>query len=109
MPRDARKNEDFDVVRGVSTDEPTLPRWWFPARLRSITLGKGVPDLMSRPVYQLRSLKPDRVCLIKPSALGDIVNTLPVLSSLRQLWPQATIGWVVNRSLRGLLDGHPDL
>jgi heptosyltransferase-1 len=57
----------------------------------------------------LRSLQPRRVCLIKPSALGDVVNALPVLSALRRRWPDAWIAWVVNRSLRGLLDGHAAL
>src|SRR6478609_512804 len=57
----------------------------------------------------LRTLRPGRVCLIKPSALGDIVNAMPVLSALRRHWPDASIAWVVNRSLRGLLDGHPAL
>ncbi len=31
----------------------------------------------------LRGLRPERVCLIKPSSLGDVVHALPVLSSLR--------------------------
>lgn len=57
----------------------------------------------------LAGLEPRRVCIIKPSALGDIVHALPVLASLRARWPQARISWVVNRGLRGLLDGHPDL
>ncbi|MDB5351579.1 MAG: ADP-heptose:LPS heptosyltransferase [Planctomycetota bacterium] len=57
----------------------------------------------------LAELRPDRVCLIKPSSLGDIVHALPVLSALRAAWPQAHLAWVVNRGLRGLLDGHPDL
>ena len=57
----------------------------------------------------LRGLRPGRVCLIKPSSLGDVVHALPVLSALRVLWPDAHIAWVVNRGLRGLLDGHPDL
>ena len=57
----------------------------------------------------LRGLRPERVCLIKPSSLGDVVHAFPVLSSLRELWPTARIAWVVNRGLRGLLDGHPDL
>lgn len=64
---------------------------------------------MSRPVEELKGLNPRRVCLIKPSALGDVVHALPVLPALRALWPEATIAWVVNRSLRGLLDGHPYL
>ena len=61
------------------------------------------------PRTDLLGLRPQRVCLIKPSSLGDIVHALPVLSSLRALWPDAHLAWVVNRSLRGLLDGHPDL
>lgn len=57
----------------------------------------------------LRSLAPRRICLIKPSALGDIVQTLPLLPVLRTAYPQAEISWVINRELRGLVDGHPDL
>ncbi len=57
----------------------------------------------------LRELRPNRVCLIKPSSLGDVVHALPVLSSLRDHWPDAHLAWVVNRGLRGLLDGHPAL
>ncbi len=64
---------------------------------------------MLTPLAELQNLRPRRVCLIKPSALGDIVNALPVLSALRQRWPEAWIAWVVNHSFRGLLDGHPAL
>lgn len=57
----------------------------------------------------LLGLEPARVCLIKPSSLGDVVHALPVLSALRRRWPRAHFTWVVNRGLRGLIDGHPDL
>jgi heptosyltransferase I len=57
----------------------------------------------------LAGLRPSRVCIIKPSSLGDVVHAYPVLAGLRGLWPDARIAWVVNRGLRGLLDGHPDL
>jgi heptosyltransferase-1 len=49
-----------------------------------------------------------RIALIKPSALGDIVHSLPVLSALRQRFPEAHIAWVVNRGYEALLAGHPD-
>jgi lipopolysaccharide heptosyltransferase I len=49
------------------------------------------------------------VCLIKPSALGDIVQSLPVLRGLRQRWPNAHIAWVARPALSGLLVEHPDL
>ena len=50
-----------------------------------------------------------RIALIKPSALGDIVHSLPVLSALRVRFPAAHITWVVNSSYESLLSGHPDL
>lgn len=50
-----------------------------------------------------------RLCLIKPSALGDVVQTLPLLSVLRERFPQAHISWVINRGLASLLEGHPHL
>jgi ADP-heptose:LPS heptosyltransferase len=50
-----------------------------------------------------------RVALIKPSALGDIVHALPVLTALRRRYPRAHITWVVNRTYEPLLRGHPDL
>ncbi len=61
----------------------------------------------SEPFADLRSLDPKRVCIIKPSALGDVINALPALGVLRARWPGATIAWVVNHSFRGLLDGNP--
>lgn len=57
----------------------------------------------------LTELEPARIALIKPSALGDVVHTLPVLQALRTRFPTARITWVVNRSLEPLLIGHPDL
>jgi lipopolysaccharide heptosyltransferase I len=50
-----------------------------------------------------------RIAIIKPSALGDIVHSLPVLSALRQHFPAAHLTWVVNRAYEPLLHGHPDL
>jgi lipopolysaccharide heptosyltransferase I len=50
-----------------------------------------------------------RIALLKPSALGDIVHSLPVLTALRERYPAAHIAWVVNRAYAPLLEGHPDL
>jgi heptosyltransferase-1 len=57
----------------------------------------------------LRDCRARRIALIKPSALGDIVHSLPVLTGLRQRFPAAHITWIVNRSYESLLQGHPDL
>lgn len=50
-----------------------------------------------------------RIALLKPSALGDIVHSLPVLSALRRRFPAAAITWIVNKSYEPLIAGHPDL
>src|SRR5262245_4488630 len=57
----------------------------------------------------LRDYAARRIALIKPSALGDIVHSLPVLTALRRRYPEAHISWVINRSYEPLLAGHPDL
>jgi lipopolysaccharide heptosyltransferase II len=54
-------------------------------------------------------LDPRRICVIKPSALGDVVQALSVLGPLRQRFPSATVSWVVNRGLATLLEGHSRL
>lgn len=63
----------------------------------------------SVPGRDLIELEPRRVCLIKPSALGDVVHAMPVLSALADRWPSARFSWVINRGLVGLVEDHPDL
>jgi lipopolysaccharide heptosyltransferase I len=65
--------------------------------------------LPARPAVPLHDYPARRIALIKPSALGDIVHSLPVLTALRQRYPQAHITWVVHRGYEALLHGHPDL
>src|SRR4051794_6695218 len=54
----------------------------------------------------LAEIRARRIALIKPSALGDVIHTLPVLGALRARFPDAHIAWVVNRAYQPLLDGH---
>ncbi|MBI1900240.1 MAG: lipopolysaccharide heptosyltransferase II [Planctomycetia bacterium] len=57
----------------------------------------------------LADLEPRRILLIKPSALGDIVQTIPSLSLLRRRFPRAHIAWLVKAPLAGILRGQEDL
>ncbi|HUG89847.1 MAG TPA: glycosyltransferase family 9 protein [Planctomycetaceae bacterium] len=57
----------------------------------------------------LRALDAERVCLIKPSALGDVVQTMPLVPVLRERFPRARLAWVVNRPFGELLEGLPGL
>jgi heptosyltransferase-1 len=65
--------------------------------------------MKSRNGTSLARLAPERILIIKPSALGDIVHSLPILTALRGRFPEAHISWIVNRHYAGLLEGHPDL
>ena len=64
---------------------------------------------MTRLSGNLAGMEPARVCIIKPSSLGDVVHAMPILSALRTAWPSAHLTWVVNAPFREVLQGHPDL
>ncbi|MBL8879794.1 MAG: lipopolysaccharide heptosyltransferase I [Phycisphaerales bacterium] len=50
---------------------------------------------------------PQRILIIKPSSLGDIVHALPVLAAIRRAWPAAHVAWLVANAFAPLLDNHP--
>lgn len=58
---------------------------------------------------QLSQIDARRIAIIKPSALGDVVQTLPLLPVLRERFRNANITWVVNSGIANLLESHPDL
>jgi len=51
----------------------------------------------------------NRILLVKPSALGDVIHTLPLLKALRSRFPEARISWVVKEEFSNLLEGNPYL
>ena len=50
-----------------------------------------------------------RVLVVKPSALGDVVQALPLLGALKARFPRASLGWVIASNLAPLIEHHPDL
>lgn len=64
---------------------------------------------MVKPARTLTELDPSRVCIIKPSSLGDVVHSLPILPALRERWPRAHLTWVVRAAFRHVIEGHRDL
>ena len=49
------------------------------------------------------------ILIIKTSAIGDVIHTLPSLWSLRAHFPEAHITWLVEESAADLVIGHPAL
>lgn len=60
---------------------------------------------MARPL----SRDPERILIVRPSALGDVCRTVPVLVSLRRRFPDAQIDWLVQDAFAPAIAGHPDL
>ncbi len=52
---------------------------------------------------------PERVLLIKPSSLGDVVSAMPVLRGLRRSFPHAHLSWLIGRSYAPLVQHDGDL
>jgi len=47
------------------------------------------------------------ILIIRLSAIGDVVHTLPSLEVLRRSFPKARIGWIVEELSAPLLEDHP--
>jgi len=48
-----------------------------------------------------------RILIVRLSALGDVIHGVPVACALRDAFPHATIGWVVEGRTAELLEAHP--
>lgn len=53
--------------------------------------------------------RPRHILLIRPSALGDVCRTVPVLVSLKRAYPDAQVDWLVQDSFMDAVGVHPDL
>ncbi|MEW6260628.1 MAG: lipopolysaccharide heptosyltransferase I [Thermodesulfobacteriota bacterium] len=49
------------------------------------------------------------ILIVKLSAIGDVLHTLPALNALRQTFPDARITWLVEEAAAALVEGHPAL
>jgi heptosyltransferase I len=50
---------------------------------------------------------PSEILIVKLSAIGDVVHTLPFLDVLHQNFPRAKIDWLVEEGAAGIIEGHP--
>lgn len=52
---------------------------------------------------------PQRILIIRPSALGDVCRSVPVLASLRRAYPDAEIDWLVQDTFAPAVEQHAAL
>lgn len=53
------------------------------------------------------SVAPRRILMVRLSAIGDVVNTLPAVSLLRRSLPDLFLGFAVEDRARDVIVGHP--
>jgi len=49
------------------------------------------------------------ILIVKLSAIGDVIHTLPALNAIRKFYPHASITWLVEEDAAPLLQGHKAL
>lgn len=50
-----------------------------------------------------------KILIVKLSALGDVIQALPVAMAIKRAWPDAGVDWLVEKPASGVLIGHPAL
>lgn len=48
-----------------------------------------------------------RILIVRLSAHGDVMHTLPLLAALKRQYPDAFVGWLVEAAAAPLLENHP--
>jgi heptosyltransferase I len=50
---------------------------------------------------------PESLCLLRLSALGDVVQTVPIVRTIQAAWPDTRITWIIGKPGAALLEGLP--
>jgi len=50
---------------------------------------------------------PDSILIVKLSAIGDVVHSIPVLEVLKKNFPHTCIDWLIEEDASGVIEGHP--
>ena len=51
--------------------------------------------------------QPKSLCIVMLGDISETIHILPVANTLKRTWPQAKIAWVIQSSLKTLVQGHP--
>ncbi|MFA5072782.1 MAG: lipopolysaccharide heptosyltransferase II [Nitrospirota bacterium] len=49
------------------------------------------------------------ILIVKLSAIGDVVQTLPALEAIKIIYPSSRITWIVEEAAAGILEGHQSI
>ncbi|MCA9272665.1 MAG: glycosyltransferase family 9 protein [Phycisphaerales bacterium] len=51
--------------------------------------------------------KPERILIIRPSALGDVCRSVPIAAAIKKHRPNSEIHWLVNAPYAQVIEAHP--
>ena len=54
-------------------------------------------------------MSPNKILIVRLSAIGDVLRTLPAFHIIRKNFPEAYIAWVVEEAPRDILEAHPGI
>jgi lipopolysaccharide heptosyltransferase I len=54
-------------------------------------------------------MNPNKILIIRLSAIGDVLRTLPAFHIIRKNFPAAYIAWVVEEASKDILEAHPGI
>ena len=69
-------------------------------------LVKSAPAM---PPKTIETTESPRILLVRLSAIGDVVQSMPMICALREHFPRAMLAWAVERKAVELLKGHEDI
>ena len=52
---------------------------------------------------------PDRICILRLSAIGDVCHTLAVVRNIQQQWPQTKLTWIIGKLEATLVGDIPGI
>ncbi|MCK5093021.1 MAG: glycosyltransferase family 9 protein [Gammaproteobacteria bacterium] len=52
---------------------------------------------------------PDRLCILRLSAIGDICHALPVVRTIQHHWPNTRLTWIIGKTEYSLVNDIPDI
>ncbi len=67
----------------------------------------GLLDRLQRPFVRQARQHPQRIVVIKPCCLGDVIMTTPLLEVLQRNYPNATITYVAGTWSKVIAEHHP--
>jgi lipopolysaccharide heptosyltransferase I len=91
---------------------PFLRPWYLPWESRQHRVvceypSVSPPTRLPKPTMKSTSSQAyPRILVVRLSAVGDVINALPVLVALRARFPRAWLGWLVEDKARAVVEHH---